>query len=224
VLTPISSFATGGRVPAEAVLNPQGTLLFAPNAASGTVAVYRVENSGVLTAAAGSPFNAGSDTVPISVALHPSKNFLYTTNSFVYSTPSVASLSAFQLDPSTGVLTPIAGSPFTTNGTSANPARIHPTGKFLYVSNRFSHNIQAYAIDPTSGALTNVPGSPFATGLIPSGVEIDTSGRFLFVANTDSHNVSAYVIDGTTGALTLIHSVPAGTSPTSVELVGLAPQ
>lgn len=223
VLTSIGSFATGGRVPSTAVLNSQGTLLFAPNAASGTVAVFRVEASGALTAAPGSPFNAGADTVPALVSLHPSKNFVYTTNAFVYGTPSVSNLSAFQLDPSTGVLTPIAGSPFTTNGSSATGARIHPTGKFLYTSNRFSNNIQAYAIDQTTGALTQVPGSPFATGLLPSTVEIDASGRYLFVANADSHTVSSYLIDAATGALTLINSVPAGTTPSAIELVGLAP-
>jgi len=221
-LTAIGTFATGGRIPASATLNSQGTLLFAPNAASGTLAVFRADPGGALTAVPGSPFDIGTDTVPVSVALHPTKNFLYITNAFVFSTPEESTLSAFQVD-ANGVLTPIPGTPYPTNGTSAMPARIHPTGKFLYVSNRFSNNIQAYAIDQTTGALANVPGSPFATGLTPSAVEIDVSGRFLFVANADSHTVSAYSIDGGTGALALIDSVPAGTAPTSIEIVGLEP-
>lgn len=65
--------------------------------------------------------------------------------------------------------------------------------------------------------------SPFATGLAPSATEIDASGRFLFVASSDSNDVSAYAIDGSTGALTLIHTVPAGTTPSMIELVGLTP-
>jgi 6-phosphogluconolactonase len=119
------------------------------------------------------------------------------------------------------VLTPIAGTPFSTNGLSSTAAQIEPSGKFLYVSNQVSANIQAYAIDQTTGVLTNVPGSPFATGEFPFPLQIDASGKYLYVAAFTSRTVSSYAIDATTGALTLVSSVQTGAGPSSVELVGL---
>jgi 6-phosphogluconolactonase len=222
VLTSIGVFPTAGRVPAGVALNPEGTLLFVPNAASGTIAVFRVDSmSGTLTAAAGSPFDWGVDTIPAIVTVHPFRNFVYATNSFVFSNPTTSSVSAFQFDATSGVLTPIAGSPFTTGGGQAGVARIEPSGKFMYVSNHFSATVQAYAIDQTSGALTSLPGSPFATGSMPSVVEIDASGKYLYVASADTNTVSSYAIDGATGVLTLVGSAPTGMKPSSVEVVGL---
>jgi 6-phosphogluconolactonase (cycloisomerase 2 family) len=223
VLTPLGTFPTGGRIPAGVALNAEGTLLFAPNAGSGTLAVFRVDTtSGTLTAAAGSPFDAGADTVPVGATIHPFKNFVYATNGFVFSAPDTSSVSAFRFDATTGVVTPVAGTPFTTGGDVANAAQIEPRGMFMYVSNSFSANIQGYAIDQTSGALTVLPGSPFSTGPSPSFLEIDVSGKYLYVASTDANTVSSYAIDEATGVLTLVSSVPTGgVRPAFLERVGL---
>jgi 6-phosphogluconolactonase len=155
------------------------------------------------------------------VAVHPTRNFVYVTNAFVFSSPATSSLSAFRFDATTGVLTPIAGTPFSANGGSATAAQIDPSGKFLYVSNQVSSNIQAYAIDQTTGVLTNVPGSPFAVGEFPFPIQIDASGKYLYVAAFTSRTVASYAIDAMTGALTLVSSVQTGAGPSSVELVGL---
>jgi 6-phosphogluconolactonase (cycloisomerase 2 family) len=222
VLTPVGAFPTGGRIPAEVALNFEGTLLFVPNAGSGTLAIYRVDaESGTLTAAAGSPFDAGTDTIPVGATIHPFRNFVYLTNAFVYSDPDTSSVSAFRFDAVTGVVTPISGAPFTTGGGVANAARIEPRGRFMYVSNNHSANIQGYAIDQTSGALTVLPGSPFATGSSPSLVEIDASGRYLYVVSADTNTVSSYAINEATGVLTLASSVATGVRPGFIELAGL---
>lgn len=217
VLTPLASYATGGQSPNIAVLNPAGTVLVTSNSVSGTVASFRVDAAtGTLTVAAGSPFATGG-TNPTSVTVHPSKNFVYATNSIA----SGSSIAAFQLDTTTAVLTPVANSPFSTNGNNAFFAAIDPSGKFLFVSNRDSNTIQAFTIDQTTGALTSVPNSPFATELRPSAVVIDPSGKYLYASNNGANTVSAYSINATSGALTLINTLPAGTSPGFMEIVGL---
>jgi 6-phosphogluconolactonase len=125
------------------------------------------------------------------------------------------------MDPATGALTPIAGSPYLTGGTVAAVGTVDPTGKFFFVSNSGSDNIQAFAINQVTGALTSVPGAPFATELLPAPLVIDPSGKYLYSVNTDANSVSSFAIDATTGALTLVNTVPAGTTPRFPELVGL---
>ncbi len=221
VLTSLGSFATGGSSPTVAVLSPSGKFLLTPNVTNpSSVAVFSVDlASGTLTPAAGSPFVTGGSATT-SLTVHPSKNFVYATNS---NGSAASSIAAFQIDATTGVLTPVTGSPFPTDGTSALLGSVDPTGKFFYVANFGSDTIQAYTIDQTTGALTTVTGSPFITGDAPGAVKIDPSGKYLYCANSGptANTVSAYSINTTTGALTLVNVVGAGQGPSFVELVGL---
>jgi YVTN family beta-propeller protein len=223
VLTLLGSHPTGGRAPTMAVLTPDGKFLLVPNSnfgnERGSVAVFAVDaTNGTLTAVAGSPFSTGSATVPVSLAVHPQGTFVYTTNS---SDGDISSVTAFQIDASTGFLTPVLGSPFSTQGAAATPGSIDPSGHFFFVSNGNSNSIQGFRIDPDSGALTTVPGSPFPTGLSPSAVSIDPSGKYLYCPNTRSNSVSAYAIDPATGTLRLINTLAAGRAPRAGEQVGL---
>jgi YVTN family beta-propeller protein len=223
VLTLLGSYPTGGRAPTMAVLSPAEKFLLVPNSnfgnERGSVAVFAVDAAnGTLTAVAGSPFETGAATTPVSVAVHPKGTLLYATNSNGGNTSSVT---AFEMDTSTGFLTPAPGSPFSTQGASATPGSIDPSGRFFFVSNRNSNSIQGFRIDPDSGALTIVPGAPFPTGLSPSAVSIDPSGKYLYCVNTRSNSVSAYAIDSVTGTLRPINTLPAGQSPRSGEQVGL---
>jgi 6-phosphogluconolactonase len=78
---------------------------------------------------------------------------------------------------------------------------VHPSGKFLYASNRGHDSIAVFTIDPTKGTLT--PVEYVATGgKIPRSFEIDPTGSLLFAANQDSNNIVAFRIDARTGRLT----------------------
>lgn len=85
---------------------------------------------------------------------------------FAYVTNSVSgNVSAFVIDPTTGALTPVPGSPFP-SGAEPLSAAADPSGRFLYVSNGMSNDVWAYTINATSGVLTPLPGSPFPAGSI----------------------------------------------------------
>jgi 6-phosphogluconolactonase len=112
-------------------------------------------------------------------------------------------VSGYTINPATGALTPITGSPFTAK-TQPPCVAVEPSGKFAYVANNLSNNVSGYTIDPTSGALTPITGSPFAAGTHPASVAVDPSGKFAYVANNLSNNVSGYTINPATGALTPI--------------------
>src|SRR5580700_10569011 len=89
---------------------------------------------------------------------------------------------------------------------------VHPSGKFLYASNRGTANsIAAYKIDAAKGTMT--PAGIFSTkGMTPRNFAIDPTGAFLLAANEDSGNIVVFRIDATTGALTptgQVEQVPA---------------
>jgi 6-phosphogluconolactonase (cycloisomerase 2 family) len=132
---------------------------------------------------------------------------------------NASAIAAFQIDPNTGVLTAVAGSPFSTGGNGASFVRIDASGKFLYVANSITNTIQGFAIDQTTGALTAVPGSPLATDTTPL-VTLDPSGRYLYSTNSGANTIASYSINTTTGALTLVTRIATGTKPVAVEIVG----
>jgi 6-phosphogluconolactonase len=80
---------------------------------------------------------------------------------------------------------------------------LHPTGRFLYVSNRGTgaDAITTFKVDPVSGQLEGVE-SVASGGKHPRNFNITPCGRWMVVANKDSDNVVAFAIDQTTGKLT----------------------
>src|SRR5258708_10147190 len=72
-------------------------------------------------------------------------------------------VSAYTINATTGVLTPVAGSPFPA-GTGPLSVTVNPTGKFAYVANFNSNNVLAYTIYGATGALTPVACSPSPPG------------------------------------------------------------
>jgi 6-phosphogluconolactonase len=79
--------------------------------------------------------------------------------------------------------------------------RIHPSGKFLYASNRGDDSIAIYAIDQAKGTLTPVA-ITHTGGKEPRSFEIDPTGALLFAANQKSDNIAVFKIDAKTGQLT----------------------
>lgn len=109
------------------------------------------------------------------------------------------SVSAFRLDPRTGAITAVAGSPFATGGDRPTTLTLHPTQPFLYAIHENGSSIAAYTVNADTGVLTSI--GPIATGAAPRALAIDASGRFAYVAASGSSELYTYAIDQTTGAL-----------------------
>ena len=110
----------------------------------------------------------------------------------------------FDFNPTNGVLTP-----FSTNSTlpagfgGANTTAeiaVHPTGKFVYGSNRGHNSIVVFTVNPADGKLTLAQHQ--STGTTPRSFAIDPAGAFCIVANQDSNNILLYSINPQTGQLT----------------------
>jgi 6-phosphogluconolactonase len=147
-------------------------------------------------------------------------------------TPFPGIVNGFSVDPNTGALTPVSGSPFqTTNGPTSLTS--DPLGKFLYVASDIDNlvpapDISAYTINPSTGVLTPVPGSPFVSGLSLSSVVVDSTGKFLYTAEsgvinsgTDFDSISEFSIDST-GALAPVSQTGCIVAGNSLSGVGSA--
>jgi 6-phosphogluconolactonase len=87
-----------------------------------------------------------------------------------------------------------------TEKSAAADVHIHPSGKFLYVSNRGHDSIAIFAIDNHSGMLSYLGWQP-SKGRIPRSFVIDPTGTFLLVANQDSDNIATFRINQHSGLL-----------------------
>src|SRR2546429_4587850 len=105
--------------------------------------------------APGSPFRAAPETVaPNASALG---GLLATAN-------NAGSVSVFAANQTTGALTGVPGSPFTTGeATPAFRVAFSPSGALLATADGAA-GVSVFAVNQTTGALTEVPGSPFNGG------------------------------------------------------------
>jgi len=110
----------------------------------------------------------------------------------------------YNYDPQVGVLNlfqTISSIPSGWNGiNAAAEIAVHPSGKFLYASNRGYNSVAVFAVDEASGALKAVQQQ--AVGQTPRHFAIEPSGAFCLVANQDSDSILVYAIDPQNGTLT----------------------
>ncbi|HET9409631.1 MAG TPA: lactonase family protein [Candidatus Sulfotelmatobacter sp.] len=95
---------------------------------------------------------------------------------------------------------------------------IHPSGRFLYASNRGHDSITVFSIDSATGKLTLVEHAP-TQGKEPRHFEIDPTGKLLFAENQNSNNIVIFRIDQKTGRLTATGQVLDVPSPVCVKFV-----
>ena len=108
---------------------------------------------------------------------------------------------------------------FTGTNTTAE-IRIHPSGRFLYNTNRGHNSVTMFEIEPETGEL-EVIGWESTRGEWPRGMNIDPSGNFLYAANQNTDNIAVFRIRLTNGKLRFNTLVNTPT-PVDVEFGPLA--
>jgi 6-phosphogluconolactonase len=153
---------------------------------------------------------------PRHFAFHPSGRSAYVINEMK------STVTAFAYDANRGSLDEIQTvttlpESFIGNNTTAE-VQVHPSGRFLYGSNRGHDSIAVYAIDAETGRLTFVEHESTG-GSTPRNFGLDPDGRYLLAANQASDSVVVFRIDAATGALTPTgHSIEVP-SPVCVRIV-----
>ena len=180
------------------------------SAVPGAITAVLVDaNTGVQTGVPASPF-----LLPAGVG--PAGPITLVQNKFVYvSVPAAGSVAGFSIEPLSGALTPVPGSPFAT-GKSPGGLAADPFGLFLYVANQMDGTVSGFAI-AANGSLNSVPGSPFPAGQGAADVIVSNSGH-VYVANSIAGTISAFSFSVPSGSLAEIAGspFPAGTRPNSI--------
>jgi len=152
-----------------------------------------------------------------SFSFDSSQNMVIVNKQFLYiPQPTLNQIQAFAINRTTGALTAIQGSPFTTAGGSTVAS--DPQGHFLFVGSTSNGLISVFQINSTTGALTQNVHSPFPTTLLFSYfVNVDGQGKYLYVGQ---HNPSlptgVFSIDPATGDLQSVGSFSLGVSGGSI--------
>jgi 6-phosphogluconolactonase len=155
---------------------------------------------------------------PRHFAFHPSGRFAYVINEIH------CTVTAFRYDAQRGELTELQTISTLPERESVKPAystaevQVHPSGRFLYGSNRGHDSIVVFAIDENSGKLTYVENEP-TQGKTPRNFGIDPTGAYLLAANQNSDSIVVYRIDPKTGALTPTGQSVEAPSPVCVKFV-----
>ena len=122
-----------------------------------------------------------------------------------------STISIFAWNASKGMLSTVQEAKITSGGpdirSGSAELQLSNDGKFLYESNRLSHDydrlpgtIGIYAVDPSKGTLAELEYSP-SGGTMPRSFGIDPTGRYLFALHQLSNNVVQFKVDAPTGKI-----------------------
>ncbi len=182
-------------------LSPNNRFAYAADLGVDKVFIYRFDADKGTLVASDPPFAAVQPGAgPRHFAFHPEGRFAYVINEIN------VTLTAFAADPERGTLTEIQTLSTLPEGVSVQEGfstaevQVHPSGKFLYGSNRGHNSITVFALDQKTGRLTFVQNEP-TQGNIPRGFGIDPTGGYFFAANQRSDSVVVFRIDQQTGRL-----------------------
>lgn len=98
----------------------------------------------------------------------------------------------------------------------AAEVRVHPTGKFVFASNRGHDTITAFSVNEKSGQLTFVEREPIR-GAYPRNFNVDPTGQWLIAAGRASNTLAIFKIDQETGGLLFTTDVLNVPSPICLE-------
>lgn len=132
------------------------------------------QTTGALSAVTGSPF--ATVFTPASLTVHPSGKFVYTFSGSVSGT--APGTEGYQINTTTGALSLVVGSPFTT--VTSSRGLFDQSGAYLFTLP--SGEVAVAAVNTTTGALT-VSAKPIS-GLVHTAAEVGSGGEF---AVTDPH-------------------------------------
>ncbi|HST11002.1 MAG TPA: lactonase family protein [Terriglobales bacterium] len=136
---------------------------------------------------------------PRHLTFHPNGKFAYVINEIQ------SSIATFAYDAKHGrlrTLKTVSTLPKDFSGSNDTAEiKVHPSGKFLFASNRGHDSIAVFSIDSKTGALTLEDHFP-TQGKTPRNFEIDPTGKFLFVANQNTNNIAVFQINPDNGRLT----------------------
>ena len=182
-------------------IDPENRFAFVADLGLDKVMIYKLDAAkGTLVAHDPAFASVTPGAGPRHFAFHSNGRFAYVINEML------CTVTAFSYDAKRGELKSVQEISTLPEGQKVEPGlstaevQVHPSGKFLYGSNRGHDSIAVFAIDEKTGKLTSVQNES-TQGKVPRNFGIDPSGKFLLAANQDSDTVVVFRIDPKSGRL-----------------------
>lgn len=184
------------------------------------VMVYKLNAANSTIIANDPPFaKVAPGSGPRHFNFHPSGKYGYVINEMALT------VTAFQWEGKRGALKEIQTistlpADADRKGASTAEVLVHPSGKWLYGSNRGHNTIALFNINQTDGKLTAVDHTS-TQGKIPRNFRIDPTGNYLFAGNQNTDNMVLFRIDQTNGKLTPMGKQVEVGAPVSIRFLKL---
>jgi 6-phosphogluconolactonase len=194
--------------------DPAGRYLFVCDLGLDRVMAYRLDDAGKLAPAAHPYASVAPGSGPRHLAFAPDAKFAYVLNELS------ATVTVFAYDAAAGALTEkqtISTLPagYTGQHWCAEIA-VHPSGRWLYASNRGHNSLAQFSIDPVTGLL-KFETSQETGGRTPRHFAILPSAEYLVIANQESDTMRLCRIDAATGRLAPVGEMVGVAAPVCVE-------
>ena len=181
-----------------AVPSPNGKYVYVSDLGTDRLMNYQIDtnNGQIVPNPAQAYFSTKPGAGPRHLAIHSSGKYLYLLNEMH------KTLTACAIDEN-GVVSELETVPtipadYQEKNTSA-AVRLHPNGRFVYVSNRGYDSVHGYEILP-NGKLKSV--NEVREGIAtPRDFNFDPSGKFMVVGNQKTSDLTVYKVDPKTGQL-----------------------
>jgi len=203
----------------QIIVDPANRFAYVADLGLDKMMIYRFDAAKhSLTAAAPPSASVKPGAGPRHAAIGANGRFTYVINELD------CTVTVFGRDGGTGALTEVQtlstlppGVAFE-RGFSTAEIALHPSGAFLYGSNRGHDSLTVFAVDPSSGKLTYVANTPTG-GKTPRGFGIEPGGAYLLAGNQNSDSVVVFKIERATGKLTPTGTPIAVGAPVDVKFV-----
>lgn len=160
-----------------------------------SLVLYDFENGGLFKR---SNFDFKSGSGPRHMAFHPNARFAYIITEL---SSEIVALEYSHTDGCFMEIQNTSALPEEYKGENLGSAiHFHPSGKFLYVSNRGHDSIAAYRVDSSSGRLVLISHTS-SGGSGPRDFAFSPDGNFLYAANQNSNNITVFSVDESDGEL-----------------------
>lgn len=201
-------------------LDSSGMLALAPDLGIDKVMLYRLDPATSSLTPHDPPFvDLDPGSGPRHLAFHPSGKFTYVLNELK------STVTQFSHGKTRRTLIPtrtISALPADFIGkSSSSEILVHPSGKFLYASNRGHDSIAIFEIDLATGRLALI-GHEMTRGRIPRNFRFDPLGRFLIVANQGSNSLVVFQVHPELGTLTYTGVTADCVAPACVKFLAVA--
>lgn len=195
-------------------VDPLDRWVFVPHVATNSIYQFRRDAEDGRLTLAGQTAAAAPDAGPRHLTFHPTGRWAFASNE------TGSSATAYRFHPDSGLVPHQTLSTLPDDYREKNTTaevRVHPGGKFVWVSNRGHDSLAGFAFDSTTGALAVIEQTPVER--TPRSFAVSPDGRFVLVAGEGTGALAVFRVDLETGRLTPVGRRPLGKSLTWVAVV-----